>query len=209
MIADPRPRRRGAGKLRRPSKSPLTAATARRSTTHRRAFAITIGTRREAARRSCSRGMERSPTSCRFSTKSARFSNSVCSSEAQRAAFVAQIAATAAWALALEADVAARLNASCPAAAQALPTMMLSDAWLSLANVVNDDGGVGAEAVQRRDSKGANSRASGRPRAAGLVGHLGVLARSGSRQGKGGDRDLPHAEPSPSAAPSTSLRVTE
>jgi hypothetical protein len=67
--------------------------------------------------------------------------DSVCSSEAQRAAFVEQIAETAAWALALEADVAARLNASCPAAAQALPTMMLSDAWLSLANVVNGDGG--------------------------------------------------------------------
>ena len=67
--------------------------------------------------------------------------NSICSSEQQRTAFVAQIAATAAWALALEADVAARLNASCPAAAQALPTMMLSDAWLALANVVNDDDG--------------------------------------------------------------------
>lgn len=67
--------------------------------------------------------------------------NSVCSSEAQREAFFAQIAATAAWALALEADVAGRLNAACPAAAHALPTMMLSDAWLALANVVNEDGG--------------------------------------------------------------------
>jgi hypothetical protein len=66
---------------------------------------------------------------------------SVCSSDVQRAAFFAQIAATAAWALALEADVAARLNASCPAAAQALPTMMLADAWLSLANVVNEQAG--------------------------------------------------------------------
>lgn len=66
---------------------------------------------------------------------------SVCSSETQRAAFVEQIAETVAWALALEADLAARLNASCPAAAQALPSMMLSDAWLSLANVVNGDGG--------------------------------------------------------------------
>ncbi len=67
--------------------------------------------------------------------------NTVCSTEAQREAFFAQIAATAAWALALEADVAARLNASCPAAAHALPTMMLADAWLSLANVVNEGGG--------------------------------------------------------------------
>ncbi len=67
--------------------------------------------------------------------------NTICSSDAQREAFFVQIAATAAWALALEADVAGRLNASCPAAAQALPTVMLADAWLSLANVVNEDGG--------------------------------------------------------------------
>ncbi len=66
---------------------------------------------------------------------------SVCSTDAQRAALFAQIAATAAWALTLEADVAAKLNASCPAAAQAMPTMMLSDAWLSLANVINEANG--------------------------------------------------------------------
>jgi hypothetical protein len=67
--------------------------------------------------------------------------DSVCSSDAQRASLFAQIAATTAWALTLEADIAAKLNASCPAAAQALPTIMLADAWLSLANVVNNDGG--------------------------------------------------------------------
>jgi hypothetical protein len=67
--------------------------------------------------------------------------STVCSSDAQRAAFATQIAGTSAWALALESDVAARLNASCPAAAQGLPTMMLADAWLALANVVNDDSG--------------------------------------------------------------------
>ncbi|HEY6449532.1 MAG TPA: hypothetical protein VIX60_02510 [Candidatus Cybelea sp.] len=67
--------------------------------------------------------------------------NSVCSGDAQREAFFVQIAANAAWALALEADVAARLNASCPAAEQALPTMMLADAWLSLANIVNEKNG--------------------------------------------------------------------
>lgn len=67
--------------------------------------------------------------------------NSICSTDAQRTALFAQIAAGAAWALALEADVAGRLNASCPAAAQALPAMMLSDAWLALANIVNDNGG--------------------------------------------------------------------
>jgi hypothetical protein len=67
---------------------------------------------------------------------------SVCSSDAQRDAFFNQIAATLASALLLEADVAARLNASCPAAATALPTMMIADAWLTLANVINLGNGV-------------------------------------------------------------------
>jgi hypothetical protein len=67
--------------------------------------------------------------------------DSVCSSDAQKAPFFAQVAAFSAWALALESDVAAKLNASCGAAAKALPTMMLSDAWLGLATVVNNDGG--------------------------------------------------------------------
>jgi hypothetical protein len=66
---------------------------------------------------------------------------SICASDTQRAQFFTQIAATAALALGLEADLAARLNASCPAAAKALPAMMLSDAWLTLANVVNEGGG--------------------------------------------------------------------
>ena len=67
--------------------------------------------------------------------------DSVCASDAARAPLFAQIAATTAWALALESDVAVRLNASCPGAARALATMMLSDAWLAMANVVNDSGG--------------------------------------------------------------------
>jgi hypothetical protein len=67
--------------------------------------------------------------------------DSICSSQPQRAALFAEVAATAAWALALESDVVARLNTSCPAAAKALPTVVLADAWLSLARVVNDGGG--------------------------------------------------------------------
>ncbi len=59
--------------------------------------------------------------------------DSMCASDAQRAPLFAQIAAYSAWALALESDVAAKLNASCPAAATALPAMMLADAWLALA----------------------------------------------------------------------------
>jgi len=67
--------------------------------------------------------------------------DSICSSDAQRAPLFAQIAAFSAWALALESDVAARLNASCGAASEALPAMMLADAWLGLANVINANGG--------------------------------------------------------------------
>jgi hypothetical protein len=66
---------------------------------------------------------------------------SICASDAARAPLFAQIAATTAWALTLESDVAVRLNASCPPAAQALAKMMLSDAWLAMANVVNDSSG--------------------------------------------------------------------
>jgi hypothetical protein len=67
--------------------------------------------------------------------------DSICASDAARAPLFAEIAATTAWALTLESDVAASLNASCPAAARALPKLMLSDAWLSMANVVNESGG--------------------------------------------------------------------
>ncbi len=67
--------------------------------------------------------------------------NNICSTDAQKAPLFAQIAATSAWALVLQADLAARLNASCPAAAKALPTMMIADAWLALGNVVNDQNG--------------------------------------------------------------------
>ena len=66
---------------------------------------------------------------------------SVCASENETAGLFTQIAALTAWALVLEADVAARINASCAAAARGLPAMMLADAWLALANRVNDANG--------------------------------------------------------------------
>jgi hypothetical protein len=66
---------------------------------------------------------------------------SVCASESQTVGLFAQIAALTAWAFVLEADVAGRLNASCTAAARGFPTMMLADAWLALANRVNEDNG--------------------------------------------------------------------
>ena len=67
--------------------------------------------------------------------------DSVCTNDAQKAPLFAEIAATSAWAIALESDIAQRLNASCPSAAKAFPTIMLADAWLLLANVVNENGG--------------------------------------------------------------------
>ncbi|MBV8725157.1 MAG: hypothetical protein JO351_07380 [Candidatus Eremiobacteraeota bacterium] len=67
--------------------------------------------------------------------------DSVCTDQTQRDALFAQIGALSAWALALESDVSPKLNASCAAAAKGLPTMMLADAWLALADVVNDQGG--------------------------------------------------------------------
>ncbi|HEX4014592.1 MAG TPA: hypothetical protein VHX17_12005 [Candidatus Cybelea sp.] len=65
----------------------------------------------------------------------------VCSDDPVRDSFFAELAATIAWALALQADVAAKLNSSCPAAAQALPTIMLADAWLDMANIINEGNG--------------------------------------------------------------------
>jgi hypothetical protein len=67
--------------------------------------------------------------------------DSICASDSQRTSLFAQIAAFSAWSLALESDITAKLSASCTAAATGLPTMMLADAWLALANVVNADGG--------------------------------------------------------------------
>jgi hypothetical protein len=66
---------------------------------------------------------------------------SLCSSDAQRAPLFTEIAATSAEGLVIAANLAARMNASCPAAAEAIPSLMLADAWLGMANVVNDQGG--------------------------------------------------------------------
>ncbi len=72
--------------------------------------------------------------------------DSICSNDAQRAPLFAQIAATAAWALTMEADLAQRLKPPCPQAASAAPTVMLADAWLAMANVINSQGGTVAPA---------------------------------------------------------------
>ena len=110
--------------------------------------------------------------------------DSVCASDAARAPLFAQIAATTAWALVLEAGLAVRLNASCPAAAKALPTMMLSDAWLALAKVVNDSGGtvppIFADVIPKVQT-GAQAVGLTLPA---WARHLGLLARSGAREGE-------------------------
>ena len=67
--------------------------------------------------------------------------DSVCARDDRQAELFAQIAAASATALVLQADVAAKLNAACPAAATAFPQMMLADAWLALARVVNEQNG--------------------------------------------------------------------
>lgn len=64
-----------------------------------------------------------------------------CTTDAQKAPLFAQLNSTVAWALALQSDIAAKLNASCPPAAKALPAAMLAQAWLALAATVNDNNG--------------------------------------------------------------------
>jgi hypothetical protein len=67
--------------------------------------------------------------------------DSFCATEADKAPLYAQLNATVAWALALQSDIAVKLNASCPPAAKALPAAMLAQAWLALAATVNDNNG--------------------------------------------------------------------
>jgi len=67
--------------------------------------------------------------------------DSVCSRDARQGELFAQVAAASGTALVLEADVTAKLNAACPAAATGIPQMILADAWLGLARVVNEQNG--------------------------------------------------------------------
>jgi hypothetical protein len=60
--------------------------------------------------------------------------DSICSSDAQRAPLFAQIAAFSAWALALESDVAVKLNVSCGTAfAEVIPKIQTRAAVVGLA----------------------------------------------------------------------------
>ena len=67
--------------------------------------------------------------------------DSVCSSDAEKAPLFAYAGATASYAIALQSDVAVRINQPCPEAARAVAKALLAQGWLNLAQVVNDAGG--------------------------------------------------------------------
>jgi hypothetical protein len=67
--------------------------------------------------------------------------DSVCTSDADKAPLFAYAGATASYALALQSDVAVRINQPCPDAARAVAKALLAPGWLNLAQVVNDAGG--------------------------------------------------------------------
>jgi hypothetical protein len=67
--------------------------------------------------------------------------DSLCSDDVAKAPLFAYIGATASYALALESDVALRINQPCPPAAKAVAEALLAQGWLDLGSVVNDAGG--------------------------------------------------------------------
>ena len=73
--------------------------------------------------------------------------DNICPSDDDKAPLFAELNATVAWALALQSDIAAKLNASCPPAAKSLPAAMLAQAWLAIAATVNDNNGTVAKAL--------------------------------------------------------------
>lgn len=73
--------------------------------------------------------------------------DNICATDTDKAPLFAQLNATVAWALALQSDIAAKLNAACPPAAKALPAAMIAQAWLAIAASVNDNGGIVPKAV--------------------------------------------------------------
>ena len=123
--------------------------------------------------------------------------DSVCTRDARQAELFAQVAAVSGAALVLQADVTAKLNATCPAAATGVPQMILADAWLGLARVVNEQNGTVPSVVYRRYPEDPESRPGRKSDAPRLGRHLGVLARSSKGEGQRRRRKLPVAEPLP------------
>lgn len=66
--------------------------------------------------------------------------DSVCPNDAAKAPLHAYIGATASYALALESDIALRINLPCPPAAKAVAQALVAQGWLNLASVVNEAG---------------------------------------------------------------------
>jgi hypothetical protein len=64
-----------------------------------------------------------------------------CSTDAQKAPYFAQISAAAAWALALQSDIASKLGMPCPGGSKGFAQALLAQAWLDLASIVNASGG--------------------------------------------------------------------
>ena len=64
--------------------------------------------------------------------------DSVCQNGADKVPLFAYLGATASYALALESDVALRINLPCLAGAKAVAQALLAQGWLDLAMIVND-----------------------------------------------------------------------
>jgi hypothetical protein len=65
----------------------------------------------------------------------------MCTSDAQKAPYFAQIGAAAAWALTLQSDIASKLEMPCAAGSKAFSQALLAQAWLDLASIVASTGG--------------------------------------------------------------------
>jgi hypothetical protein len=65
--------------------------------------------------------------------------DNVCLTDLQKAPLFTQIATVAAYALALQADIAYKLGSPCAGAAKPMAMALLAQGWLDLANVVNAD----------------------------------------------------------------------
>lgn len=72
---------------------------------------------------------------------------SVCSTDAEKTPLFTQLSAVAAVGLALESDIAIRIDQPCTPAAKAIAQALLAQAWLNLASTVNDAGGTVAPDV--------------------------------------------------------------
>ena len=126
--------------------------------------------------------------------------DSVCASDEAKAPLFAQLAVTAAQGLLTESDLALKLNLPCPPAANAFAQQLVAQAWLNIANVVNETG-----SAPPRDITEAAAPIQARATALGMT--LPAFAETSAywRDGftaKAKDAVLACPSPSPSASPS-------